>query len=136
MSAPRVTFGRMQIGAQIAHFEILSLLGRGGMGEVWRAKDTKLRRDVALKTLPSEFAADVDRLARLEREATLLASLNHPRIATIYGLEETPLGRFMVLELVEGETLADRLRRSPMSIDAALYVAAQVAEALEAAHEK
>jgi serine/threonine-protein kinase len=126
----------MRAGAQVANFEILSLLGRGGMGEVWRARDTKLRRDVALKTLPPEFAADGDRLARLEREATLLASLNHPHIAAIYGFEEAELGRFMVLELVEGETLADRLRRGPMPIDAALDVAGQIAEALEAAHDK
>ena len=126
----------MHAGQQIAHFEILSPLGRGGMGEVWRARDTKLRRDVALKTLPPEFAADGDRVARLEREATLLASLNHPRIGAIYGLEDTPLGRFMVLELVEGETLADRLHRGPMPIDAALDVAVQIAEALEAAHDK
>jgi serine/threonine-protein kinase len=133
--APR-NVGRMHAGLQIAHFEILSPLGRGGMGEVWRARDTKLRRDVALKTLPPEFAADADRVARLEREATLLASLNHPRIAAIYGLEDTPLGRFMVLELVEGETLADRLQRGPMPIDVALDVAVQIAEALEAAHDK
>ena len=126
----------MRAGAQISHFEVLSILGRGGMGEVWRARDTKLRRDVALKTLPPEFATDVDRLARLEREAHLLASLNHPHIAGIYGFEETELGRFMVLELVEGETLADRLQRGPMPIKEALDVAVQIAEALEAAHDK
>jgi serine/threonine-protein kinase len=126
----------MRAGARISHFEILSILGRGGMGEVWRARDTKLRRDVALKTLPPEFATDADRLARLEREATLLASLNHPHIAGIYGLEETELGRFMVLELVEGDTLADRLQRGAMPIDQALDVAVQIGEALEAAHDK
>jgi protein kinase-like protein/WD40 repeat protein len=126
----------MRAGAQISHFEILSMLGRGGMGEVWRARDTRLRRDVAIKTLPPEFATDADRVARLEREATLLASLNHPHIAAIYGFEETELGRFMVLELVDGETLADRLRSGPMPIDEALDVAVQIAEALEAAHEK
>jgi serine/threonine-protein kinase len=136
MLPPRVTFRAMRAGAHVSHFEILSQLGRGGMGEVWRARDTKLRRDVALKTLPPELATDVDRLARLEREATLLASLNHPHIAAIYGFEETELGRFMVLELVEGETLEDRLRRGRMPVDEALDVAIQIAEALEAAHDK
>jgi serine/threonine-protein kinase len=126
----------MHAGERVGHFEILSLLGRGGMGEVWRARDTKLRRDVALKTLPPELSADADRLARLEREATMLAALNHPRIASIYGLEEYALGRFLVLELVEGETLADRLLRGPIPIEPALKVASQIAEALEAAHDK
>jgi serine/threonine protein kinase len=126
----------MRSGERVSHFEILSPLGRGGMGEVWRARDTKLRRDVALKTLPPELAADADRLARLEREATLLAALNHPRIGAIYGIEENEAGRFLVLELVEGDTLADRLLRGPLPIETALKVALQIAEALEAAHDK
>jgi eukaryotic-like serine/threonine-protein kinase len=126
----------MRTGERVSHFEVLSPLGRGGMGEVWRARDTKLRRDVALKTLPPELAADADRLSRLEREATLLAALNHPRIGAIYGIEENEAGRFLVLELVEGDTLADRLVRGPLPIETALKVALQIAEALEAAHDK
>ena len=95
----------MQSGTQLAHYEILSALGKGGMGEVWRARDTKLGREVAITTLSEEFAKDTDRLARFEREAKLLASLNHPNIAAIYGLEEHEGTRFLVLELVEGPTL-------------------------------
>ena len=98
----------MKSGTKLGHYEILSPLGKGGMGEVWKAKDTKLGREVAIKTLPEEFAKDADRLARFEREAKLLASLNHPNIAAIYGLEESNGTRFLVLELVEGDTLADR----------------------------
>ena len=100
---------RLQRGARLGHYEILSAIGKGGMGEVWKARDTTLRREVAIKMLPEEFAQDADRLARLEREATLLASLNHPNIATIHGLEAHQDTRFLVLELVEGRTLADRL---------------------------
>ena len=91
----------MQSGKQLGHYEIVSALGKGGMGEVWRARDTKLGREVAIKTLPEEFAKDEERLARFEREAKLLASLNHPNIATIHGLEEDDGTRFLVLELVE-----------------------------------
>ena len=123
-------------GRRIGAFEILSLLGKGGMGEVWRARDTKLRREVAIKTLPEEFAQDEERLARFEREATLLASLNHPNIAAIYGLEEENGTRFLVLELVEGDTLADRLKRGAIPVEESLKLALQTAEALEAAHEK
>ncbi len=123
-------------GRRIGTFEILAPLGRGGMGEVWRARDTKLRREVAVKTLPEEFANDEERLARFEREATLLAALNHPNIAAIYGLEESDGTRFLVLELVEGETLADRLRRGPVPVEESLELALQIAEALEAAHQK
>ena len=91
----------IQLGSKLAHYEIVSALGKGGMGEVWRAKDSKLGREVAIKTLPEEFARDEERLARFEREAKLLASLNHPNIATIHGLEEDNGTRFLVLELVE-----------------------------------
>ena len=97
-------------GTKLGSYEILSPLGKGGMGEVWRAKDQKLGREVAIKTLPEEFAQDEERLARFEREAKLLASLNHPNIAAIYGLEEHNGTRFLVLELVEGDTLAERLK--------------------------
>ena len=106
------------------------------MGEVWRARDSKLGREVAIKTLPEEFAKDEERLARFEREAKLLASLNHPSIATIHGLEEDSGTRFLVLELVEGDTLADRLKRGSIPVEESLKLALQIAEALEAAHEK
>ncbi len=98
----------MQSGTRLGHYEILSAIGNGGMGEVWRARDTKLGREVAIKTLPEEFAKDADRLARFEREAKLLASLNHSNIAAIHGMEEDKGTHFLVLELVEGDTLADR----------------------------
>ena len=126
----------IQPGSQLAHYEVVSALGKGGMGEVWRAKDSKLGREVAIKTLPEEFAKDEQRLARFEREAKLLASLNHPNIATIHGLEEDNGTRFLVLELVEGETLADRLKRGAIPVEESLKLALQIAEALEAAHEK
>ncbi len=124
------------IGKKLAHYEITAELGKGGMGEVWRARDTKLGREVAIKTLPEDFAADAGRLARFEREARLLASLNHPNIAAIYGLELFEGTRFLVLELVEGETLSERLKRGPLSIEEALALARQIADALEAAHDK
>jgi eukaryotic-like serine/threonine-protein kinase len=124
------------IGKAIAHYEITSQLGKGGMGEVYRAKDLKLGRDVAIKVLPEEFARDADRVARFQREAKLLASLNHPNIAAIYGLEESSGTNFLVLELVEGETLADRINAGPVPVEEALKLALQIAEALEAAHEK
>ena len=124
------------IGKKLAHYEITAELGKGGMGEVWRTRDTKLGREVAIKTLPEDFAADAQRLARFEREARLLASLNHPNIAAIYGLEAFEGTRFLVLELVEGETLSERLKRGPLSIEESLALARQVTEALEAAHDK
>lgn len=120
----------MEVGRQIGPYRILGPIGAGGMGEVYRAHDSKLGRDVALKTLPSEFAFDASRLARLRREARTLASLNHPNIAAIYGLEESDGAMHLVLELVEGETL-----RGPMPIDKVLEFGRQVAEGLEAAHE-
>ena len=126
----------MTPGTQLGSYEILSPLGKGGMGEVWRARDSKLGREVAIKTLPEEFAQDEERLARFEREAKLLASLNHPNIATIHGLEEHNGTRFLVLELVEGDTLADRLKKGAIPVEESLKLALQIAEALEGAHEK
>ena len=124
------------IGTTLAHYDIVGALGRGGMGEVWRARDTRLGRDVAIKTLPSEFASDEERLTRFQREARLLASLNHPNIGSIYGLEQFGETRFLVLELIEGDTLADRIARGPIDVEEAVTLAQQVAQALEAAHEK
>ena len=124
------------IGKTLGYFQCTELLGKGGMGEVYRAKDQKLGRDVAIKVLPEEVAKDVDRVARFQREAKLLASLNHPNIASIYGLEESEGTHFLVLELIEGDTLADRLKRGAIPVEEALKLALQIAEALEAAHEK
>ncbi len=126
----------MTPGTQLGSYEILSPLGKGGMGEVWRARDQKLGREVAIKTLPEEFAQDEERLVRFEREAKLLASLNRPNIATIHGLEEDNGTRFLVLELVEGDTLAERLKHGAVPVEESLTLALQIAEALEAAHEK
>ena len=124
------------IGREIGAYRILSLLGAGGMGEVYRARDTKLGRDVAIKTLPSTFTSDAERRARFEREARVLATLNHPHIGAIYGLEDADGVQALVLELVEGETLAERLASGPVSISESLAIGRQIAEALEAAHEK
>jgi len=123
-------------GARIGPYEVTGTLGAGGMGEVYRARDTKLGRDVALKVLPEAFTSDPDRLARFEREAKVLASLNHPHIAHIYELEETDGRKALVLELVDGPTLADRIAQGPIPLDEALPIAKQIAEALEAAHEQ
>ncbi|HEY1306772.1 MAG TPA: protein kinase [Vicinamibacterales bacterium] len=123
-------------GTPVGPFEIVALLGRGGMGEVYRARDTRLHRDVAIKVLPEAFTSHPARLERLEREARLLASLNHPNIASIYGLEEQGSLRALVLELVDGPTLADRLLRGPVAIEDALKLALQIAQALEAAHHR
>ena len=123
-------------GTHLGPYEILTMLGAGGMGEVYKARDTKLGRDVALKTLPESVTHDPERLARFRREAHVLAALNHPHIASIYGLEETDGQRFLVLELVEGETLATRIQRGPLPVAEALTIAREIAEALEAAHEK
>src|SRR2546425_8946025 len=124
------------IGQRLGNYTVLSLIGRGGMGEVYRARDTQLQRDVALKLLPDAFASDPERIARLLREAQLLATLNHPNIAHIYGLEGTHASKCIVMELVEGETLEERLRRGPIPVDQALPIAKQIVEALEAAHDK
>jgi serine/threonine-protein kinase len=126
----------LTIGTQLGSHEITGLLGKGGMGEVYRARDLKLKREVAIKILPDEFIRDPDRVSRFQREAEVLASLNHPNIATIYDFDEANGSRFLVLELVDGETLADRLTRGPIPIDEALEIAKHICEALEAAHEK
>ena len=122
-------------GTRLGHYDVTALLGEGGMGQVWQATDTQLNRQVALKILPDAFAADPDRLARFRREAQILASLNHPNIAAIHGIEESDDTRALVLELVEGPTLADRISKGPIPLDEALPIAKQIAEALEAAHE-
>src|SRR5499426_3085801 len=124
------------VGTRLGSLEITALLGKGGMGEVYRARDTKLKRDVAIKILPDEFSRDPARVSRFQREAEVLASLNHPNIAAIYDLEEAGETRFLVLELVEGETLAERIQRGPIPVEEALDIARHVCEALEAAHEK
>ena len=124
------------IGRQLGPYTIIAPLGAGGMGEVYRARDSKLGRDVAIKILPSHFTADPERRARFAREARLLATLNHPHIGAIYGLEESDGVAALVLELVEGPTLADRLARGPLPMSEALAIARQIAEALDAAHEK
>jgi len=123
-------------GARLGPYDIVAQLGEGGMGQVYRAHDTRLNRDVALKVLPDAFAHDSDRLARFTREAQTLASLNHPHIAAIYGLEESNGVGALVMELVEGEDLSQRLARSAIPLDEALPIAKQIAEALEAAHEQ
>jgi serine/threonine protein kinase len=123
-------------GTTLGVYEITAALGAGGLGEVYRARDTKLGRSVAIKVLPEAFQFDTDRLARFAREARMLASLNHPNIAALHGMEQSEERLFLVMELVEGETLADRLLRGPMPVTESLAVARQIAEALEAAHEK
>ena len=139
-------------GTKLGSYEVLASLGAGGMGEVYRVRDTRLKRDVAIKVLPPAFAEDPDRLARFQREAEVLATLNHPNIAHVYGLDrqeglEGPEGRaftFIAMELVEGQTLAERLdqsstrmvQRAGLPIDEALAIARQIADALEAAHDK
>ena len=127
---------RTLIGQRIGGYEIRSLLGAGGMGEVYRARDPKLERDVAIKVLPVGIASDGERLARFQREARVLASLNHPHIGGIHGFEDASGVPALVLELVEGDTLAERLEKGPIPLSEALHMARQIAEALEAAHEK
>ena len=122
----------MSAQSSIAHYRITAKLGEGGMGEVWRATDTKLNREVAIKVLPEAFAADPDRMARFTREAQVLASLNHPNIAVIHGVEE----RALVMELVEGPTLAERIAQGAIPWEEALPIAKQIAEALEYAHDR
>ena len=126
----------LEPGAAVGPYRIVQLLGAGGMGEVYRAHDAKLRRDVAIKVLPQIFSADPERRARFEREARVLASLNHPHIAAVYGTEESNGVQALVMELVEGEDLAERIARGPIPLADALPMAAQIAEALEAAHEQ
>src|SRR5689334_3400956 len=126
----------LSAGTRFGAYEIVCALGAGGMGEVYRATDTKLNRDVALKILPDTFTHDPERLARFRREAQVLASLNHPHIGAIYGLDEADGQQFLVLELVDGESLDKRIARGRIPVDEALAIAKQIAEALEAAHEK
>src|ERR1700687_4970041 len=124
-------------GTRLGTYEVLAQIGAGGMGEVYQARDTKLGRDVAIKVLPEAFAHDPDRLSRFQREAKMLAALNHPTIATIHGLEQSNGTSYLVMELVSGETLQQRLaRKGRLPIDDALGICRQIAEALEAAHEK
>src|ERR1700693_3597055 len=123
-------------GTKLGSYEILSAIGAGGMGEVYQAHDTKLGRDVAIKVLPEAFAHDPERLSRFQREAKMLAALNHPNIATIHGLEQSGGTSYLVMELVSGETLAEKVKAGPLGIEEALKIAVQIAEALEAAHEK
>ena len=123
-------------GTHLGVYEITAQIGAGGMGEVYRATDSNLKRSVAIKVLPASVAGDADRLARFQREAEVLAALNHPNIAAIYGLERTPDFTALVMELVEGEDLSERIARGAMPIDEALPIAKQIAEALEAAHEQ
>jgi len=124
-------------GRRLGPYEILTAIGAGGMGEVYQAHDTKLGRDVAIKVLPEAFAHDPERLSRFQREAKMLASLNHPNIATIHGLEQSGDTSYLVMELVSGATLAERVKRDgAVPIEEALAIAKQIAEALEAAHEK
>jgi len=123
-------------GTLLGPYEIVSAIGAGGMGEVYEARDTKLERNVAIKVLPEAFAHDGERLSRFQREARMLAALNHPNIATIFGLEQSDGVHFLVMELVPGQTLAERLTIGPVGIEEALNIGGQIAEALEAAHEK
>src|SRR5215831_2854803 len=126
----------LNAGTRLGPYEITSKLGEGGMGEVYRARDSKLKRDVAIKVLPDAFARDPERLARFEREAEVLATLNHPNIAAVYGFEESADANGIVLELVEGPTLADRISKGPIPLDEALPIARQIVDAMLAAHEK
>ena len=124
------------IGTSLGPYQIVARLGAGGMGEVYRATDSHLKRQVAIKVLPASVAGDGDRLARFQREAEVLAALNHPHIAAIYGLEKTPECTALVMELVEGKDLSQRIARGAIPVDEALPIATQIAEALEAAHEQ
>src|SRR5689334_15344682 len=124
------------IGTKLAQYEITTHLGSGGMGEVYQATDAKLGRSVAIKFLPEAFSHDSERVARFEREARVLASLSHSNIAGIYGLEESGDRKFLVMELVGGETLAERIKRGPVPLDESVGIAKQICEALDAAHEK
>ena len=124
------------IGKTLSHYKVIEKIGQGGMGEVYRAEDTNLSREVAIKVLPEQFTKDPQRLARFEREAKLLASLNHPNIAAIYGLEAADGVRFLALELVPGDTLQERVAKGPLPVEEALEICRQIAEGVEAAHEK
>ena len=121
-------------GSRVGVYEVIAPIGRGGMGEVYRARDTTLHREVAVKVLPDAFAQDRDRLLRFEREARLLAALNHPNVAAIFGLEEHGASKLLIMELAEGSTLAEKLAAGPLPIDEAVAIAAGIASGLEAAH--
>ena len=124
------------IGARIAHYEVTGVLGAGGMGEVYRATDTKLHREVAVKIVPKAVATDSQRLGRFQREAEILASLSHPNIGQIFGIEDAGATKALILELVEGPTLSERIARGPIALEAALEIMLQIVEGLEAAHDK
>jgi len=124
------------LGKTISHYKVLEKIGEGGMGVVYRATDTKLNRDVALKILPERFASDSQRMDRFQREAEVLASLDHPNIGQIYGIEDAGQTKALVLQLIEGPTLADKIAQGPIPVEDALKIALQMAEGLEAAHEK
>src|SRR5262245_23133546 len=127
----------LSAGTRFGPYEIVNAIGAGGMGEVYRARDPRLHRDVAIKVLPTLVSNDAERLARFEREAQTLAALSHPHIATIFGLEEGPGGaRGLIMEIVEGPTLSDRIARGALPWPEALRIARQIADALESAHEK
>ena len=126
----------IQPGDKLGPYEVLAALGKGGMGEVWKARDTMLRRDVALKVLPAAFVRDPDRMARFQREAEVLAALDHPNIGHIYGIVDSADSRALVLALIDGPTLADRIAAGPLPIDEALAVTKQIIEALEYAHDR
>jgi eukaryotic-like serine/threonine-protein kinase len=126
----------LSAGTRLGSYEVIAAIGAGGMGEVYRARDTRLDRDVAIKILPELFASDADRLVRFEREAKTLASLNHPNIAHLHGVEDSGSSHALVMELVEGEDLAARLARGPIRVAEALLIAKQIADALDAAHER
>ena len=123
-------------GTTISHYRIVEKIGAGGMGEIYLAEDTNLNRQIAIKVLPALFGTDPERQARFEREAKLLAMLNHPNLATVYGFESAESRRFLVMEMVEGETLTEQIARGPIPLDEALDICRQVAQGMEAAHEK
>src|SRR5580658_10576579 len=126
----------LSIGDKLGHYEVLSLLGQGGMGEVYRARDATLKRDVALKVLPATFLRDADRMARFHREAEVLASLEHPNIGHIHGIVDSEDSRGLVLALIEGPTLADRIEAGPIPVDEAIGISKQIVDALEYAHDR
>src|ERR1700688_1287683 len=126
----------LSVGDKLGHYEVLSLLGQGGMGEVYRARDTTLKRDVALKVLPSTFLRDSERMARFQREAEVLASLDHPNIGHIHGIVDSEDSRGLVLALIEGPTLADRIEAGPIPLYEVVAIAKQIIEALEYAHDR
>src|SRR5271167_2690198 len=126
----------LNVGDELGHYEVISLLGKGGMGEVWKARDTTLKRDVALKVLPATFLRDPERMARFQREAEVLASLDHTHIGHIHGIVDSEDSRGLVLALIEGPTLADRIKAGPIPVDEAVGIARQIVEALEYAHDR